>query len=198
MTKAPQPSDSAPEEAPGLSVLERALAQGEGPPAAMGAFREAQIAAWSDDRQGVLAGGRAAILSASCLLRPEPGDRVLVWSEGDGPNFVLAVLTRAGQDATAVLSSSAPLAIRAPRLAIASGSVQVECEELLTHAQRRHSIEDTATQTSRLRVAQVGVDVRRATTVDDEIAGTFLQRVGTWISNTTRDARLKARTFLFD
>ena len=182
----------------GESVLARVLAHGETSPATPGVLAEAEVAAWSEGGRGVLAGGRAAVSSASCLLRPAPGDRVLVWSRSDGSSFVLAVLERASEETTAVLASSAPLAIEAPRIGMSSRVVQIGCEDLLTHARRRHSVDDTCTETARVRVAQVGVDIRRATTVDDEVAGTLLQRTGTWISNTMHDARLKARTFLFD
>ena len=198
MTRTSRPGDREPERVPGASIMERLLTANEGAPTPPGALEEAEVVAWSRDGRGVITGGRAALLSASCLLLPQPGDRVLAWSRDGGPSFVLAVLSRAAQHTTVVLASQSPLAIEAPRVGIASRVLQVECEDLLTHARHRHSVGETRTETSRVRVAQVGTDIRRATTVDDAIAGTFLQRVGTWISNTARDARLKARTFLFD
>ena len=198
MKRAPAPTGGTSGMISGDSILERVLAHGETSPAVPGVLGETEVIAWSEGGRGVLAGGRAAVLSASCLLRPASGDRVLAWSRDNGVSFVLAVLERAAEGTTAVLTSSSPLAIEAPRVGISARAVQIECEDLLTHAHHRHSVGDTCTETARVRVAQVGVDVRRATTVDDEVAGTFLQRAGTWISNTTRDARLKARTFLFD
>ena len=195
------------------TVLERVLARSEPQPArdvaapeavpggaqtaATGEMHEADVAAWKDDA-GTLGDGSPARLGASCLLRPEPGDRVLVWCASGRPARVLAVLERLDDEATAVLAASGPLAIEAPRVAIASRTVQIRCDDLLTHSRNHHSVEDTRTDSARVRGAQGGVDVRRATTSSDEVSGTMIQKLGTWISTTTRDARLKARTFLFD
>ena len=179
------------------SVLERMLAQGELDAPAQSFPHEAVISAWSDTA-GVLAGGRAVRLGASCLLRPAPGDRVLVWRGSDGQGWVLAILQRADEDAAAVLATSHRLAIEAPRVGISAQAVHIAAEDLLTSTRNRHAVEDTRTVTSRVRVTQVGTDIRRVTTSDETVAGTFLQRAGTWISSTTREARLRARTFLFD
>ena len=179
------------------SVLERMLAQGGADAHESNLPHEAVISAWSETA-GTLAGGRAVRLGASCLLRPAPGDRVLVWPGSDGQDWVLAILQRGHEDATAVLAVSRPLAIEAPRVGISASAVHIAAEDFLTSTRNRHAVEDTRTVTSRIRVTQVGTDIRRVTTSDDTVAGTFLQRAGTWISNTTREARLRARTFLFD
>ena len=200
--KPPAVQETAKGPAPGAtigpaSVLERMLAQGGADAPVSNLPHEAVISAWSDTA-GTLAGGRAVRLGASCLLRPAPGDRVLVWAGSDGQSWVLAVLQRADEDAPAVLAASRPLAIEAPRVGISASAVHVAAEDFLTSTRNRHAVEDTRTVTSRVRVTQVGTDIRRATTSDDTVAGTFMQRAGTWISNTTREARLRARTFLFD
>ena len=184
------------EAAESASVLERVLSRGSakhGPDS----LHEAVISAWSDTA-GMLADGRAARLGASCLLRPAPGDCVLVWSGGDGQCWILAVLQRSDEDATMVLATSSPLAIKASRVGISAQAVHVVAEDFLTSTRNRHAVEETRTETVRVRVAQIGTDIRRVTTADDIVHGTILQRAGTWISNTTRDARLRARTFLFD
>ena len=190
------------------TVLERVLARSEPQPASPtpqtaspgsdpgGDLREAVVASW-DNQGGVLSDGVSARLGPSCLLRPQAGDRVLVWRAGM-VRTVLAVLERPEGETTAILATPGPLSIQAPEVALASRSVQIRCEDLLTHAKNRHSVEDTRTDTARVRVAQVGIDVRRATTSSDEVSGTMVQRIGTWLSTTARDARLKARTFLFD
>ena len=181
------------------SVLDRVLNDPLGR-ARGGVLCEATVAAWSETT-GSLQDGRVARLATSCLLRPAPGDRVLIWVRDDngqpGHVWVLNVIDRPGNDA-AVLAASRPLAIKAPRVGIATDTMHVASRDFLTTTRNRHAVEDTRTETVRVRVAQVSADIRRADTVDEEIRGTFLQRAGTWISNTARDARLKARTFLFD
>ena len=185
------------------SVLERMLSRpGEREANTAGALAEATVAAWSEAR-GMLADGRRARLGASCLLRPAPGDRVLLWERageaaGDRPCWVLAVLERARGDAAAVLSADAPLAIQAPRVGVSARTVHIASEDFLTSTRNHHEVAETHTATARVRVTQTGTDIRRSTTVDEQIQGALLQRVGTWISDTARDARLRARAFLFD
>lgn len=191
---------AATEGAASASVLARMLARGG---ETAGEFCEATIASWSG-QSGTLENGRMAGLAASCLLRPAPGDRALVWARS-GPAgdaraacWVLGVLERGTEDAAAVLSTPGPLAIEAPRVGIAAGTVQVAAGDFISSARNRHAVEDTRTESARVRVADVGTDIRRATSAVDDVSGTALQRAGTWISNTVREARLRARTFLFD
>lgn len=178
------------------TVLDRVFAAPEQQPG--DALSEATVAAWSTS-EGTLADGRRARVAASCLLRPAPGDRVLVWSAAAGAQDarVLSVMERPG-DGELVLASSRPLAIETPRFGLSARSVSVAANDFVTSARNRHAVEHTRTESVRLRVAQLGADVRRADTVSDEIGGTFVQRVGTWVSTTVREARLRARTFLFD
>lgn len=190
------PAEDAAGSAEPRSVLERVLA---GPEPPGDGLAEAIVAVWADD-VGTLADGREARVAASCLLRPAPGDRVLVWRNApsaDGATWVLSVIERPGEG-EAVLASPRPLAIQAPRVGISAGAVNIAATDFVTSVRNRHAVEHTRTETARLRVAQVGTDIRRAEMVQDEINGTFLQRAGTWVSTTLRDARLRARTFLFD
>lgn len=108
------------------------------------------------------------------------------------------MLHRPAANKPAVLTTSGPLAIEAPRIGISTQALHITSEDFLTCTRHRHAVEDTRTETSRVRVAQVGTDIRRTVTADDTVSGTFLQRAGTWISSTAREARLRARTFLFD
>ena len=179
------------------SILRRVLARGDDEGPAGGALREMSVSVWTGTT-GVLSDGCTARLGASCLLRPSPGDRVLIWSGDDRRNWVLSVLLRAADDATALLATPGPLAIEAPRVGISAGAVHIVSEDFLTSTRNRHAVEETRTETARVRVARIGTDIRRVNTADDAIEGTFLQRAGTWISNTAREARLRARTFLFD
>ena len=176
------------------SVLERVLA-GDAEPPAGDTFHEATVAAWTSTH-GTLTDGRTARAAASCLVRPEAGDRVVVWPSDSGVCWVSVVLERTG-DAT-VLSTVGPLTIESPRVGVVAGTVHVSAADLLTSTRNRHAVEGTRTEVVRVRVADVGTDIRRATTATDDVTGTFLQRAGTWISNTAREARFKARTFLFD
>ncbi len=162
-----------------------------------GTLGEAVVASWSE-AAGLLADGRSVRQSASCLLRPMAGDRVLVWRGAGGRHWVLAVLERSDEKNAAVLAVPGPVAVQAPRIALSARAVHIAAEDFLTSTRNHHSVEDTRTATSRVRVSQIGTDIRRVTTADEQVHGTLLQRAGTWISNTAREARLRARTFMFD
>ena len=202
MTTMPRPEPVQPTEPTSAgsstqTVIERMLAERQAEAADQGALRQTAVLAWRDGR-GTLTGGVAATRAASCLLRPAEGDTVLAWCPDTGAAaHVIAVLARPASAET-VLSADAPLAIEAPSIGISGKVVQIGCEDLLTRAKNAHAVEDTRTETARVRVSQIGTDIRRATTVDDEVVGTLLQRTGTWISNTVREARFKARSFLYD
>ena len=192
---APAPADDhACDRSPEKSVLERVLA-GDAEPPLDNAFHEATVASWTGTH-GVLSDGRSVRVAASCLVRPEAGDQVVVWSPDGAVCWVCVVLRRAS-DAT-VLSVPGSLSIEASRIGVVGQTVHVSATDFLTNTRNRHAVEDTRTEVSRVRVADVGTDIRRATTATDDVSGTFLQRTGTWISSTTREARLRARSFLFD
>ena len=191
---APEP----PREDAAASVLERMLAGQQGESAfGKSGLHESTVEAWSGT-VGTLAGGHTARLATSCLLQPVAGDRVLVWAQEGDMRWILSVIERQNAEAPAKLAFGGPLTIEAPRVGISANAVHVVAEDFLTSTRNRHAVEETRTETVRTRVAQVGTDIRRATTVDDQIEGTLLQRTGTWISSTAREARLRARTFLFD
>ena len=177
------------------TVLERML-QRPGRELQSGSLAESIVEAWAES-SGTLADGRAAHLGTSCLLRPAPGDRVLLWVGDDGHRWILAVLER-GRGEPAVLQSSGPLTIRAPQVALTADAVHVHAQDFLTSTRNRHAVEHVRTETVHTRVAQIGTDIRRAGHASDEVAGTVLQRAGLWISNTLNEARLHARAFLFD
>ena len=188
-------SSTGPAAAGAASVLERMLAHPVPPRA--GAMIESEVTAWTEVT-GTLADGRTARLGVSCLLRPIAGDRVVVWSGENGERWVLSVLERPGEAPAAVLATPGPLTIRASTVSLAADAVHVHARDFLTSTVNRHAVEHTRTETVHMRVAQIGTDIRRATHVSDDVQGTLLQRTGTWISDTVREARLHARAFLFD
>ena len=155
-----------------------------------------KVTSWAEDR-GVLDNGLIARTAASCLLRPQAGDKVLSWNDDSGA-WVLAILERCDNDAPTKISAPGSLHIEAPRVALQGQVVQVAARDFLTCSQNRHAVENTRTENSRLRVSRIGTDIREVTTSEDRVAGTMLQRVGTWLSTTAHEARLKARTFLFE
>lgn len=177
------------------SVLERMLAYPR--PSRAGAMLETEVASWSETA-GTLIDGRPVHLGASCLLRPMAGDRVVVWSNEEGKRWIVSVLDRPGQALPAVLAAPGPLTVLAPRVGLSAEMVHIHAQDFVTSTRNRHAVEHTRTETVRTRVAQVGTDIRRANHASDEVEGTILQRAGTWISNTVREARLHARAFLFD
>ena len=177
------------------SVLERMLDE---PAAAQrsGALVGAVLATWAET-SGTLSDGRPARLGSSCLLQPAPGDRVLVWSGDDGERWILHVLDQSDSQ-PALVALKRPLTIKAPRVSLSAEDVHIQAEDFLTSTRNRHAVEHVRTETVDTRVAQIGTDIRRASHVSDEVEGTIMQRAGTWISNTIREARHHARAFLFD
>lgn len=177
------------------SVLDRMLAE----PARKkpsGTLSEAFVATWAETR-GTLTDGRLARLGASCLVQPAPGSRVLVWSDGNDGRWILHVLDQA-DDKPASIIVPRPMDITAPRIALNADVVHIQAEDFLTSTRNRHAVEHVRTETVNTRVAQIGTDIRRASHASDDVSGTMLQRAGTWISNTLREARFHARAFLFD
>lgn len=165
-------------------------------PGGDGSLGDAVVRTWTDT-SGTLADGGTVRLATSCLVRPDAGDRVLVFSATDGIRWILSVLERA-QGKAAVVAAPTGLTIEAPRISLAAEEVHIQAEDFLTSTRNRHAVEQVRTETVRTRVAQVGTDIRRASHASDEVEGTVLHRAGTWISNTVREARLHAKAFLFD
>ena len=178
-------------------VLERILAPSASAAGSSG-LCDLRVASWSEGI-GTLSDGRIARRSASCLIQPDAGDRVLAWRAEDGECWVLGVLSRsASPDSPAVLASDGPLTVDAPRVALRSPDIHLQAENLLVAARHHHTVSDVHTDSTRVRVADVETDVRRARRATDEITGTLLQRTGAWFSNTLREARIHARAVLFD
>jgi len=177
------------------SVLERMLSE-PAPAEPSGSLVESVVATWAETG-GTLRDGRTARLGASCLVQPSPGDRVLVWPGDDGQRWIVHVLDQSA-NRPAVVSMQRPLTIKAPRIALGADDVHIQAKDFLTSARNRHAVEHVRTETVDTRVAQIGTDIRRASHATDDVEGTVLQRAGTWISNTIREARLHARAFLFD
>lgn len=190
---APRTGDTVPSEA--ATVLDRMLGTRDQSSIAA-SLADGEVATWAET-QGTLADGRAVRLGASCLLRPAPGDRVLVWSAEDGARWILSVLERNVEE-VAVVATPGAMTIQARRVALTAATVHVHAEDFLTSARNRHAVEELRTESVRTRVAQIGTDIRRASHSSDEVEGTVLQRAGTWISNTLREARLHAKAFMFD
>ena len=178
------------------NLLERMLA-GNASKSQVGQLSDATISKWSG-HSGILDDDREVFAGASCLLRPEMGDRVLIWCGSDNRCFILNVLQRANKQATSVWATDGPIQIEAPRVGIKAKTVHISGNDFVSTTRNRFSSEDTRTETARLRVADVKTDIRRSVTVHDEIKGSLIQRTGTWVSRTVREARLHARTFLFD
>ena len=177
------------------SILERMLAEPQDTKH-LGGLAEAVVASWMGTN-GTLADGGLARLGASCLVEPAPGDRVLAWSGNDRRRWILHVLERV-DDRPVRVTLSQPLTVSAPRIALNASAVHIRAEDFLTCTRNRHAVEHVRTETVATRVAQIGTDIRRASHASDEVEGSLLQRTGTWISNTFREARFHARAFLFD
>ncbi len=162
-----------------------------------GQLTASEILSWAG-AEGTLADGRMARVGFSCLVRPVPGDRVLIWPVEDGCCWVLAILERRSASDPAVLAIPGAAALEASRIALSAQAVHIAAGDLVTSVRNRHVVADTSTESSRLRVTQVDTDIRRARHAADTVDGTFLQRMGTWMSTTVREARLTARSFLFN
>ena len=63
------------------------------------AWAEAQIAVMLDDHCYLLVDGRLARQAVSCLITPEPGDRILTVSCRDGDHYIVHVLNRVEDNA---------------------------------------------------------------------------------------------------
>ncbi len=72
---------------------------------------EATVLAQGEGNRLVLDNGQQAQAAASCLLRPEPGDLVLLTQGQDGVAWLLAILQRAHPETPATLSHPAGLTL---------------------------------------------------------------------------------------
>ena len=179
----------------GPARVEQLLA-GAAVPAASGGPVEAEILSWSGEA-GTLTDGRVAKAGFSCLIRPMASDRVLVWPADDGC-WVLGILHRRSTGSPTVIAVQGAAALEAARLSLSAQAVHISAGEYIASARNMHAVSDTSTETSRLKVTQLETDVRRTENADHTVNGTLFQRMGTWVSTTVRDARLTARSFLFN
>lgn len=77
----------------------------------------ARVDATDGSDRAMLHDGTEARRAASCLLAPERGDRVLLWADGEGHRWVLAVLERHGTGAAEVsIPDRGALAVRGDEL----------------------------------------------------------------------------------
>jgi hypothetical protein len=106
------------------------------------AWTQAQVAVTLDDHCYLLDDGRLARQAASCLLVPEPGDRVLSVASDEGELYIVHVLDRADTggsaetDASLNVPGARQLTIRQPRIALAA------TEQISIHA--LHDVDVTA------------------------------------------------------
>lgn len=162
-------------------------------------IKDVLVSSWSAE-VGTLTDGRKARIGASCLIQPIAGDRVLVTQMQADVCWVLAILKRAHSDQPVriKLRSSSSLLFQAPEINIRATQMHTYSEEFLSNTSKRHIVEDSRTLTTKLRVVKVESDNRTATTVEDVVRGALFQRFSLWLSNTTREARLKAQAFIYD
>lgn len=84
------------------------------------ALYEARVVDLTDDGQVRLDDGGIALVAASCLVRPENGDRVLAVALDGGMCFVLSVLTRAATVARLEVAGATAVTLTAPALTLAA------------------------------------------------------------------------------
>lgn len=115
------------------------------------AWFEATVAHKMDEDSFRLADGRQARQAASCLLRPEAGDLVLLL-QGSDRLYVMAVLARAAQPAQLSVPGAPAMSLHCVgdvALTSAAGSVTLQARHVLAHAA------ESWVQTARHWVAQV-------------------------------------------
>ena len=158
------------------------------------------ITNWKEG-EGLLASGKKARQSISCLVQPESGDKVLYWTDqsGDEPvAWIITVIARKDPLAPVSININAPLKIEAPEIGFQSDTISIVADDFYSSSQTRNVIEQNRTETIDFRISHIGTDQRNAGSVEDRISGSFVQRIGTWFTNTLKEARHKARTFMFE
>lgn len=133
--------------------------------------------------------------AASCLVRPEAGDSVLLSVDDRGGAWVLSVLIRAGAAPTPLeLEGDAVLRIRGGGLTIAPDT-ELACVtgRAALHAGVAEVTVDKVSLTARLFSSQVERVKRVAGTVDD-ISREFTRRVVNYFRFTTENEERQARS----
>lgn len=159
---------------------------------------QAIIKEWLKDRK-ILADGRVVQPSDDCLVKPEANDLVLIMANGPGATVTLiAILERPDPTAPLELKPSTSIDFKAHRITLEAKKMQVNAINLLSSAQDHYLVEDTHTEISKLKVSRSDVIIKQRITSEHQIGGVRLQRLGHWLSNTTNDVRMKAKSFLFE
>lgn len=161
-----------------------------------GFMEEAVIDVWSAQKK-VLVDGRNALLSDGCLVKPAPKDRVLVFTENLHNCTILAILER-GLSTSIVLSATNMLAFEGNQATLAAKKIRWASTNFLSSASNHYIAKDLQTEIIKLRITETNTIVRQANTTDDNIHGVLLQRFGTWLSDTAKEVRMKAKQFLFE
>lgn len=191
------------EEAADTSVLDNILSQDGQPSAAHDitenaiVMSEAVIAEWSG-AEGVLSDGRKVRVDASCLVSPMPQDEVLVAAKGQDQCWLIAVLNRTAKEEGLLISLPYEATLQAAHIAFATPQMHVLSGESLSCVRDHYIVAEHKTETTELRISQVGTDVRHADTVTDWVGGILFQRLGRWMITIANDARLRAKSFWFE
>lgn len=180
-------------------TLERILAQDESASllATTQLTEEGVIVEWFG-RNGTLADGRKVCCGDAFSVQPQPQDRVLI-TKADGKQWwVMAILTRSRDDDTRALFSTDKVTVQAEQTIIVAERMQITATDFLSQTQNRHAIEENRVAHVNLRVVEVGTDIKTVSTAEDDTKGILLQRLGRWIFTALNDARLKAKSFIYD
>ena len=154
------------------------------------------IDVWSAQKK-VLVDGRNALLSDGCLVKPASKDRVLVFTDNLHSCTILAILER-NSDTPIALSATNTLAFESNRTALSAKKIRWASTNFLSSALHHYITKDMQTEIIKMRITETHTIVRQATTTDDNIHGVLLQRFGTWLSDTAKEVRMKAKQFLFE
>lgn len=169
--------------AEGAALSAEAARGGEAPAPRATTFGYAKV--YKASEQGVEVEVDGQILSAhvgfGCLVRPIPGDRVLL-SRGPEGAFVISVIERLVPDrATLALSSGGALAIEADSVSVvARKDVSVDANELNLRGQKFLLVADSVTVFGRLAnwVAEnLRISARTLDTVADTLSSRAIDRV---------------------
>jgi len=165
-----------------------------------------------DDGRTVLSlsdGSTASMRRAvSCLVAPEPGDRVLT-AEADGVHYVLAVLERPGADRTSPvrIETDGELIIAADTITLKTAVLNILARKLTAigeawnslfkNTQRIVGVETVTASTTTLNAAErvsviSGSDVQKASVFSQQIDGPSATKAKTSVVTSEGDIRLNA------
>lgn len=99
-----------------------AVASASSAPATPAALVDTRIAVLFDDGSCLLGNGMRAVRAVSCLVEPQPGDRVLAGATADGLCHVLHILARSdGDSARLSVPGATGVALCQSRIALHAG-----------------------------------------------------------------------------